>query len=222
MSIGRRVRTVIKDLALSTGAYNRTFFNVYPFMFAPHQLTVLDQAVRDVRDIPGCFVEAGCAFGASTVFLRKSMQYYGINAPYYAIDTFSGFVKEQVAHETEKRGKPQFIAGEFSENKQAWFDRSIALHEIDGVTSIKSDVTKFDFSSLGPIAFCLLDVDIYLPMKDALPKIYDALAPGGILVIDDCEANVLYDGAQQAFEEFIAERGLQRNVVAEKIGLLTK
>jgi hypothetical protein len=45
---------------------------------------------------------------------------------------------------------------------------------------------QLSFETLRPIAFCLLDIDLYQPTRDVLPHLYDALAPGGMIVVDDC------------------------------------
>jgi O-methyltransferase len=219
MSLARKVRSIIKDLSLKTGVYNHMFY-VYPYMFTPKQLVFLTEYVKSVDKVPGCFVEAGCAYGATTVFLNKFMIGEGIERDYYAIDTFSGFVDEHAEHEIKSRGKPLSLTRNFTDNKRAWFDRSMIQHGVKRVKSIESDVTKFDFSAIAPIAFCLLDVDLYRPIKDVLPKIYGAMSPGGIIIVDDCKAAELWDGALQAYEEFIQQRGLPREIAAEKLGTI--
>jgi O-methyltransferase len=189
-------------------------------MNEPKQLVFLTEYVRAAGSVPGCFVEAGCAYGATTVFLNKFMNGEGIERDYYAIDTFSGFVDEHVEHETRNRSKPVSLKNHFTENTKAWFDRSMILHGVKRVKSVESDVTKFDFSAVAPIAFCLLDVDLYKPINDVLPKIYRAMSPGGIIVVDDCKAAELWDGALQAYEDFVRQKGLSNEITAEKLGII--
>ena len=90
------------------------------------------------------------------------------------------------------------------------------------VISIEADAARFDFSAAAPISFCLLDVDIYLPIAAALPKIYDALSRGGIIVCDDCCPNTTYDGALRAYEEFVEGRRLSRDLILGKFGIIRK
>jgi O-methyltransferase len=220
MSLSQTIRSIIKDASLKTGIYNHLFFNVYPYMYEPKQLVFLTECVKSSRDVPGCFVEVGCAYGATTVFLNKTMNGEGIERDYYAIDTFSGFADEHIEHEIKNRGKPASLRDHFTYNKKAWFDRSIALQGIKRVKSVESDVTKFDFSAIQPIAFCLLDVDLYKPNKDVLPKIYAAMSPGGIIVVDDCKPENLWDGTLQAYEEFLQQKQLPKEIAAEKLGIL--
>jgi hypothetical protein len=37
----------------------------------------------------------------------------------------------------------------------------MAIHEIQRLTSVECDVTKFDFASIAPISFSLLDVESF-------------------------------------------------------------
>ena len=183
----------------------------YTFNFDPSQLAFLCECLTETAAVPGCVIEAGCFAGETTVYLNRHMSVAGIEKPYYAIDTFGGFVKSQAAHEVKARVKPPTFDG-FALNSQRWFDRTMQINRIQRVRSIKADVAELDFSTLAPIAFCLLDVDLYLPTQAALPRIVSALAPGGILVVDDCQPNNLFDGAHQAFIEFGGSEIRQRKL----------
>ena len=47
----------------------------------------------------------GCAYGATTVFLKKLMAEAGVEKDYIAMDTFSGFAPEQADFEIKSRRK---------------------------------------------------------------------------------------------------------------------
>jgi hypothetical protein len=172
--------------------------------------------------VPGYLVEAGCAYGATTVFLNKFMQEESIRKPYIAIDTFSGFVRDHVEYEIAERDKPPVLRDHFTDNKRSWFEQSVSMAEITNVRSVCCDVTQFNFLSLNRIAFCLLDVDFYLPIIDVLPKIYAQLSSGGIIVVDDCKRGGEWDGALQAYTEFCAEKGIPEEVCFDKLGIIRK
>lgn len=195
------IRGLTKDGSLSTGFYDYTLFDIYPYMFEPDQLIFIASCVRGVADVPGAFVEAGCAHGAAAVFLSKDMASLAMKLDYYAVDTLSGFVREHAELEVQGRGKPESIRRHFQDNKQACFDKSMSVHGLDNVNSVRSDVARYDFASITPIAFCLLDVALYIPIKEALPQIHAAMAPGGIIIVDDCKPKDLWDGAYQAYTE---------------------
>src|SRR5262249_8183564 len=112
------------------------------------------------------------------------------------------------------------ISEHFRENKKTWFDKTMSLYNISCVKSIEGDISKFDFRTISPIAFCLLDVDIYEPTRLALPVIYAAMSFGGIIVVDDCKPKDIWDGSLQAYEEFVQSRGLPRQIVSERLGII--
>jgi O-methyltransferase len=218
----RTIRGFCIEASIKTGIFDRSVFSVYNYMFSPSQLIFLTQCLAETRLVPGCCLEIGCAQGRTTVFLRKFMDESRIEKDYYALDTFSGFVRAHVDYEVARRRKNRDIDQVFVTNKQKWFDHSLAISGVSAVHSIKCDATKFDFDRLGQIAFALLDVDLYLPMIDILPKLYRNLSPGGIILVDDCMRHELWDGALAAYEEFVLASGIERNIVLEKIGIIRK
>jgi SAM-dependent methyltransferase len=222
MKFSGYIRSFLKDLSMQSGVYTQTFFGVYPYMFSPQQLIFMTECIKGIREIDGCFLEAGCAFGATTVFLNKFMQNEGIEKDYISIDTFSGFVKDQYEFEINHRNKRKRIQYSFSENKKAWYDYSVSRENISNVRSFSIDITKYDFLSIGPISFCLLDVDLYLPVKDVLPKIYAQMAPGGIIIVDDCKENCDWDGSYLAYQEFCHQKGFQEEIHYGKLGVIRK
>jgi O-methyltransferase len=213
---------LLKELSYRTGFLRNRFFSVYSFMFTPSQLMFIGQVMRDTADVSGCCLEVGCAYGATTVFLRKLMQEEGIDKPYIAIDTFSGFVPEQVAFEVAARKKSPNIRRTFARNKREWYETALAVDRVDGVRAIAADAAGFDYAALGQVAFCLLDVDLYIPIRDALPKIEKQLAPGGIIIVDDCSPGGNWDGALQAYQEYCAARGIAPEIHCDKLGIIRK
>lgn len=224
MGTGIRVAatSLLKDASLRTGIGKEVIFSIYNYMFTPEQLRFLMDVLVCVANVSGSCVEAGCAKGATTALLRKWMECKGIKKQYYAIDTFSGFVREHVDYEISKRQKSEIIRSVFRDNKKQWFDASMKLAGIEDVVSVEADVAQFDFSTIAPISFCLLDVDLYVPVSTALPRIYDALSVGGIVICDDCAPNNLYDGALQAFTEFVEANSLPNEVALGKLGIIRK
>lgn len=220
--VTKAIYTLIKDGSLATGIFDKKMFSVYPFQFSPQQLVYLTECVEGVREVEGCCAEIGCNRGYTTAFLNRYMEESGIKKDYYAVDTFSGFIAEHVDHEVASRGKSDSIRYKMADNKKSWFDRSMEVTGITGLHSIQADAATFDYSSIAPIAFCLLDVDLYLPIAKALPEIYKQLSPGGVILVDDCAPNQAWDGALQAYEEFTKQMGLPSEVRHKKLGLIRK
>ncbi|MGO8924426.1 MAG: TylF/MycF/NovP-related O-methyltransferase, partial [Xanthobacteraceae bacterium] len=82
---------------------------------------------------------------------------------------------------------------------------------------------QFDYSVIGPLAFCLLDVDLYKPVEFVLPRLFEILVPGGVIIVDDCALqDSLYDGAGEAYRNFCAKMGIAQELVHDKLGVIRK
>lgn len=193
----------------------------YDYSFAPAQMAFLVDTVDRTTSVPGNIVEVGCAYGATTVFLNKHLEWSGIQKQYFAVDTFAGFTADDVAVEREYRGKADAYE-RYTDVTLPLFEKTLKQNGVSSVLPIRADVNSFDFNRVAPIAFCLLDVDLYRPMRRALDEIYDRLSPGGIIVVDDCQKHDLWDGALQAYTEFTAARGLPMRVALRQFGLVEK
>ena len=194
----------------------------YIYNFRPSQLTFFVSVLDSIKDVKGSVVEAGCFAGATTIFLREHLKDIG-QRPYIAIDTFAGFVASDVDHERTVRGKGQqastFHYG-FADNRKEWVERSLKLAGHSDVRVVQADVSTLDYKPFAPIAFALIDVDLYLPVKRALKLISPLMSPGGIIVVDDCKPDNVYDGALQAYIEWCTTKGCEQEIVHEKLGVL--
>ena len=198
----------------------------YRYAFTPAQLARLTALATEAVAAPGDFCEIGCYRGYTTVWLNRHLDAVAPAKRYWAIDTFGGFVPTDVAHERQVRGKDSAedrrALDKFTVNSQRWFDRTMALNGITRVTSHAAAVQDFAFPADARFCYVLLDVDLYRPTRAALEKLWPQLSPGGVIVVDDCHAGHVYDGARQALEEFCPARGLHFEVVEAKLGVLRK
>jgi hypothetical protein len=71
---------------------------------------------------------------------------------------------------------------------------------------IKTDCYTLDYNNIGKIAVCILNVDLYLSIRDVLLKIYDRLIENGVILIDNCKKNNEFDRAYSACKELVKER----------------
>jgi O-methyltransferase len=196
----------------------------YPYLHTPSQLAYLLLCLEQTRDVPGSVVEAGCYQGNTTLFLNRHMVSEGIEKAYWALDTFSGFRADDLEAEVERGQDRDHYRGFFTVNDQRWFDYAMRRGGATGVRSVAADVGAFDFERVAPIAFCLIDVVFYQPVKLALPRIWEALSPGGIVVVDDFhdDDSGAMSGAGQAYREFAEARGIAPRRVHKEYGLLVK
>ena len=194
----------------------------YEYNMTPEALGVLVQCITETRDVPGMIVEVGCDRGHTTAFLNRHMTACKIEKPYLCIDTFEGFVEDDIAHEIERRGKVNDYSG-FSVNSVKWFNDTMSLNGIDRVTAVKTDIKQYEFAAESQVSFALIDVDIYQPTVNALTKIYPLLAPGGIIAVDDCHNHThYYDGAAEAYQECVQSHGIAAKIEAGRIGLIRR
>ncbi len=194
----------------------------HSFNFSITQLIFLCQCLGKVKEVKGDIAEIGANEGKTTVFLNKYMDAEKIDKKYYALDTFSGFTSCDIDYEVSLRQKdPSFYTG-FKASKKA-FDIVMNRNKINRVVSIQADVNNYNLKSFGRLSFALLDVDLYRPMKKSLSELYDILTPNGIIVVDDCDnGNILWDGSDQAYKEFMHEINQPVEILFGKLGIIRK
>lgn len=192
----------------------------YQYSFTPEQLSFFVHCLNQTRDVPGDILEIGCAAGNTTCFLNRHLQISGIAKNYYCIDTFGGFVAEDIKHETTMRGKTRRQFTGFRNNSLRRFQYMLRRNGCRQVTCIQTDVKQYHVSSA--VSFCLLDVDLYLPTLHALKTVWSMLSPGGIVVVDDCVPDSMFDGALQAYTEFAKDAGTTPAFRLGKLGILQK
>ena len=108
----------------------------------------------------------------------------------------------------------------FRAYRKEWFDQTIRNNRISRVTSIQADVNNFDFSPYSNISFCLIDVDLTRPVSRALAEVYPRMAPGGVIVVDDCTPDNKYEGAGAAYADFIGRVGAPLDIRNDVLGII--
>jgi O-methyltransferase len=221
MTQGNLIKSLVRSVVYATPLF-RYFAPRYRSTYVPAHLCRLIDLLDRTVDIPGSIIEVGCFTGETTIWLNRHLKDKKIEGPYYALDTFGGFTNADLAYEVTNRGKKLSELSAFDSNRRSWFDKTMRLNGFNNVISIQADASKFDYSTVAPISFALVDLDLYLPMKSALKEVFSVLSPGGILVADDCHANINYDGALQAFTEFVSSHHLPLRIDLDRLGVVVK
>ncbi len=219
INFNKRFKELAKKIAFR---YTKLGSPTYAYCLEPIQLASLVYEFERLKQTHGNIVEIGVARGMTTRFMAEHIinQKFDRLLTYFAIDTFDSFLDEDLIYEVSERGKviselTAFDYNNFEKWKQNFSDFSF-------IKAIKSDCAKVDFSLIGPIKIALLDVDLYLPTKKTLYKLYDVLAPGGVILVDDVRNNCNYDGAYQAYMEFCSEKTILPEIIGNKCGVLRK
>lgn len=187
----------------------------------------LYEAVRFVvaNKIPGAFVECGVYRGGSSLLAALTFAQLGDRRDLWLYDTFAGMTpptefdsKRNLSAERTVAHFENLESGDHNEWCYASLDdvkRCLALADYpEGkVRYVVGDVVK-TLAETRPeqISILRLDTDFYDSTKAELEHLYELLAPGGILIIDDYGS---WDGARKAVDEFNA--GLPRPLFLARI-----
>jgi O-methyltransferase len=206
--------------ALSRTQLRSYMYYKYRYMYSPGQLAFLIRCLDETSDVPGGVAEIGCAYGHTTVFLSQHLLRSSPEPrPYVAIDTFSGFTSS--SKEVEARRGRSHPYGAFNRNDETWMRRTLSLNGCDWVKTIAADVESLDFSSLGPLSFCLVDVDLYAPVRASILGAIRQVQPGGILVVDDCDpTDKRWRGAYEAYVDCAEELAYPVTFEQSKLGII--
>ena len=193
----------------------------YKYNVEPVQLSELIKSIDALSSVKkNTIVEIGVARGMTTRFLAEHISLQNYNVDYYCIDTFSSFTDKDINHEIEKRNKNKEDLLGFTYNDYSKWKKN--FQEYKFIKPIKCDCSTFDFSSIAPINLCFLDVDLYLPTIKTLNNIWNFMAKDSVIFVDDVMDNNEWDGAFQAFMEFVNDKKLNYYLIGNKCGVIKK
>ena len=211
----KKIKDIIKKFLFRHTKIGSPF---YSYNLEPSQLAEIIQSLDKVKNLNGCICEIGVARGMTTMFICQHIKDLKNIPKFYCLDTFNSFVQEDINYEIEKRNKTKYELEGFSYNN---FDKwKKNFKEFTFVEAIQTDVKKFNFEKIKPIKLALLDVDLYLPTLSALRKLKKNMQKGGIIIVDDVSKNNSWDGANQAFYEFVKENSFNFKLVGSKCGVI--
>ena len=148
----------------------------------------------------GDVVEFGCYVGTTSVPVGKRL--IGTDKTLYVYDSFEG-LPDKSAEDASPAGL-QFVTGELLATKK----QLIKNFKHAGVPL--PVITKGWFSDVktsqvpDEISFAFLDGDYYHSVLDPLKLIWDRMAPGAVIIVDDY-ANEALPGAARATDEWLRD-----------------
>lgn len=168
----------------------------------------------EAEQVPGVFIEAGCALGGSTIVLAKSKQ---PQRPLQVYDVF-GMIPPPTEADTEDvharyqtivAGQSAGIGGDlyygYRDDLYEAVGHNLSRHgvpcEAHAVSLIRGrleDTLVVD----QPVALAHIDVDWYQPVRACLERILPRLSPGGTVIIDDYHD---WGGCRKAVDAYLAE-----------------
>jgi O-methyltransferase len=169
------------------------------------------------RQLPGAFVECGVWKGGCSAVMAYAAQKNGSRRVSWLFDSFKGL--------PEPGEKDGGLAHEYSDNRSGGrMDPvgKLVASEKDvadvfarlGIDPALMRVRKGWFQDtlpaakkeIGPIAVLRMDGDWYESTIVCFENLYDLVAPGGYVIVDDYG---YWEGCKTACDEFFAKRGIQ-------------
>ena len=163
-------------------------------------MRLLAEQIRE-ENIPGDAAELGVFRGDFAALINAAFP----DRTIHLFDTFEGFPAEDVEVE-QAQGLSRAKAGDFSETAADMVEQRLPYPE-RAVFHKGYFPATFDGCEEKIFAFVSVDADLYAPTAAALPRFFDRLPPGGVLLIHDVNSTQ-FSGAGKAVREFCAERGL--------------
>lgn len=174
----------------------------------PERLYAFLDALWTRREVGGSVVEVGCYLAGSAVIAHRMLKRTGAQRPYVCIDTFAGFVPEQFDQDV-RHGTPERLRASFTHNSLDFVSALLRFHGCDDIQLCEGDIATLPDERIPErIAVCLVDVDLEVPVYEALRRVVPRVAPGGIVLVDDCPEGTDWAGARIGYRRFVRESGL--------------
>lgn len=174
-----------------------------------------------IRHLEGDIVECGVGKGRTLLFWTLLCYDEGRQRHIWGFDSFEGFPEP-----TEEDASPR------NAQKGEWDVTSIQkIHELlvsaglsyHWICSTITLIQGFFEESLAKyagerIALLHIDADLYQSYKTVLETLYDKVEKGGIIALDEYMGtfdHYNFPGAKKAVDEFLAERGLEVDIVRD-------
>jgi O-methyltransferase len=188
----------------------------------PQLLSLID-AVRycAARAIPGAFAECGVWLGGSVLAMILTIQEHSLpEREIYLYDTFAGMTAP-TPEDTSKYEQPALETwnGARRDGRQPWLElfdpeafnlttvRSLLLstgYPAELLRFVEGPVeTTLPAAAPSQLALLRLDTDWYGSTQHELEHLFPAVAPGGVLIVDDYGH---WDGARRAVDEYFESR----------------
>lgn len=157
------------------------------------------------RHVGGCVVECGVWRGGMSAGMAEVL---GPDREYFLFDSFEGLPPAQVVDgKTAIDWQADTRSAAYHDNCRApieFAERAMRLSGVPDYHIIKGWFTKTlpEFIPPCPIAVLRLDGDWYESTLIVLESLYEYLAPGALIIVDDYYA---WDGCSRAIHDFLSQ-----------------
>jgi O-methyltransferase len=163
-------------------------------------------AIR-AEDVPGDFLEAGVWRGGAVVFMRGYLEAWGMpGRRVFAADSFQGLPEPTLPEDAGRdfsRGKAPILAITQDEVRETFRRYGLLDERVVFLEGWFKDTLPV--APVERLALLRLDGDLYESTRDAIEPLYDKVAPGGFVIVDDYGD---FEACRKAIDEFRARRGI--------------
>jgi hypothetical protein len=173
-------------------------------------------AVKSVisEQIPGDLVETGVWRGGGSIFMRAALEAYGdTTRKVWCADSFEGLPPPDLDRYPQDLGMTWHTESELAVSLEAVRANFAKYGYLDDRVMFLKGWFK-DTLPIAPIekvSILRLDGDLYASTMDALNALYDKVAPGGFVIVDDY--GIPEDTCRRAIIDFRDGRGIKSSII---------
>jgi O-methyltransferase len=181
-------------------------------MVGSRRLDNVESCIRSVLEdeVPGDFIETGVWKGGTTIFMRGVLRAYGIDdRTVYVADSFEGAPPPDAAKYPADQGSV-FYTWDLAVDLAAVRDSFARFGLLDDRVQFVKGWFRDTLPELRGHTWALirLDGDLYESTMDGLENLYEDLAVGGWLIVDDYDI----EACRQAVADFRAATGVTEQI----------
>jgi O-methyltransferase len=161
------------------------------------------------KGVEGAYVECGTWRGGASFLMAKRLAYLGIERPVWMFDSFEGLPEPAEIDGpgakawAQDTSSPIYFDNCRANVDQVWADAArLGLEkQVRIVKGWFDETLPKHRDEIGKIALLRLDGDWYESVTTCLDVLFEAVEPGGIVLIDDYYA---WDGASRAIHDYLS------------------
>jgi len=196
------------------------FRNIAPGL-KPRRLNIWFDCLAKTHGLRGDVLEVGVASGGTAIWSHKFLRQGGDTRHYVCVDTFAGFVREHFERDVEL-GNSWNHFSQFTSSPMFLVRKILVMYDADDISLIRGDISQLHPSNLpSEISACLLDVDLAVPIYDALKLVWPVLQSGGFIAVDDCTTHSGDWQALKGLQKFCVEKDISP-LISHGMGIVQK
>lgn len=167
------------------------------------------RTLDETREVPGAILEVGSYLSGTAAMANAFLRRTGTPRRYVCVDTFDGFLPEHFERDLE-HGTPAEDEALFDAHDKAMVTKLLNRWGEPDIELVQGDICTMPDAALpSPVAVCLVDVDLEIPIYDGLRRVVPLVSRGGVVLVDDCPELTSWAGARVGYRRYCADSGVR-------------